>query len=173
MLGQRTGRHRRATNGMRRNNWMDTYFREHLEANQVAAWNEALRICDNTEADREERRLRLLRRNGAMAPVSSDFSLTTSSWDQMQNESSMQTSRDWQAVSWPGTSTVQLACQDRSSVDTISPSSLERAESSGYDCSIDMTDRMTRTPSRGQPAPREEFDAFWGVGLQASSTACS
>ena len=63
-LGQIIGRHRRATNGLRRNE-LDEYFRGQLEAAQIAEWNEALATYDRTEAARTERRLNLLRRNGA------------------------------------------------------------------------------------------------------------
>ena len=63
-LGQIIGRRRRATNGLRRNE-LDEYFRGQLEAAQIAEWNEALATYDRTEAARTERRLNLLRRNGA------------------------------------------------------------------------------------------------------------
>ena len=63
-LGQIIGRRRRATNGLRRDE-LDDYFRGQLEAAQIAEWNEALDTYDQTEAARTERRLSLLRRNGA------------------------------------------------------------------------------------------------------------
>ena len=50
--GQRVGRHRRATSGLRRNE-LDAYFREHLDAARLAEWTEALESLetyDRTEA---------------------------------------------------------------------------------------------------------------------------
>ena len=58
------GRHRRATNGLRRDE-LDDYFRGQLEAAQLAEWNEALDTYDQTEAARTERRLSLLQRGPA------------------------------------------------------------------------------------------------------------
>ena len=63
-LGQRIGRHRRATNGLRRNE-LDEYFRPLLDAARTAEWNLALDSYDQTEAARDAHRLNLLRRNGA------------------------------------------------------------------------------------------------------------
>ena len=53
------------TEGPRMGNELDEYFRGQLEAAQIAEWNEALATYDRTEAARTERRLNLLRRNGA------------------------------------------------------------------------------------------------------------